>query len=75
MLVAYYHLLLGHALTLHPFNISQGASPSQQGSGPRAPSPPVLECSPRPKWQHHSPELPDVLPPSGTTSKANPEGP
>ena len=36
MLVTSYHILLGQALTSHPFIISQGASPSQQGSALRA---------------------------------------
>ena len=75
MLVSSYQVLLGHALMSHPFSISQGASPSQQGSAPGTPSPPVPECLPRPKWQPHSPDQLDVLPPGGTTSKATPEGP
>ena len=65
MLVASYHILLGHALTSHPFSLSQGASPSEQVSAPGAPSPPAPEHSPRPKQQHPSPDLVDVLPPAG----------
>ena len=74
-LVASYHILLGHALTFHPFSLSQGASPSGQGSAYWAPSPPAPEHSPRPKWWDHSPDPVDVLPPSGITSKATPDGP
>ena len=59
----------------HPFNLSQGASSTEQVSAPVAPSPPAHGHSPRPKWQHPSPDLVDILPPSGTTSKATPEGP
>ena len=72
-LVASYHILLGQAPMSHPFSLSQGAS-SEQVSAPVAPSPPVPEHSRRPKWQHPSPDLVDVLPPSGTMSKATPEG-
>ena len=75
MLVASYHILLGHVLTSHPFSLSQGTFPSGQGSAPRAPSPLTPECSPRPKQQHHSPDPLVVLPPGGTTSKATPEWP
>ena len=38
MLVASYHISLGHALTSHPYSLSKGASPSGQGSASRAPS-------------------------------------
>ena len=75
MLVASKHILMGQALTSHPFSLSQGASSSNQVSVPVAPSSPVPEHSPRPKWQHPSPDLVDVLPPGGTTSKATLEGP
>ena len=78
MLVASYHILLGHVLMSHLFSISQGASPSQQGSVLRTsfpPAPTVPEHSPRPKQQHHSPDLMDVLPVSKATSKATPKGP
>ena len=75
MLVVSYHLLLGQALTSHPFSLSQGASSSEHVSTPMAPSPPVHEHSPRPKQWYPSPDLVDVLPPSGTMSKATPEGP
>ena len=57
------------------FSLSQGASLSEQVSAPRAPFPPVPEHLPRPKWQHPSPDLADVLPPGGTISKATPKGP
>ena len=75
MLVASYHVLLGHALMSHPFSLSQGASSSEQVSASMAPSSLAPEHSPGPKWQHPSPDLVDVLPPSGTMSKATPEGP
>ena len=75
MLVASYHILLGHAPMSHLFSIPQGASPSQQGSAPRTSSPPMPECSPRPRQWHHSPGPSDALPLSGTTSKATPKGP
>ena len=75
MLVASYHVLIGQAPTSHPFNLSQGASSTEQVSAPVAPSPPVPGCSPRPKWQHPSTDPLDVSPAGGTTSKATPEGP
>ena len=59
----------------NPFGLSQEASPSEQVSAPRGPSCPVPEHSPRPKWQHPSPDPVDVLPPSGTMSKRTPKGP
>ena len=59
----------------HPFNLSQGASSTEQVSAPVAPSPHVPGHSPRPKWQHPSPDLVNILPPGGTMSKATPEGP
>ena len=74
-LVASYHILLGHVLTSHPFSLSQGAFPSGQGSAPGFPSPPVPEHSPWLKWQHHSPDPVDVLPPSRTMSHVTPKGP
>ena len=74
-LVASYHVLMGQAPTSHPFNLSQGASSSEQVSNPMAPSPPAPEHSPRPKWQHPSLDPIDVSPPSRTMSKATPEGP
>ena len=49
MLIAFYHVLLGYVLMSHPFSLSQGNSSSEQVSTPMAPSPPVPECSPRPK--------------------------
>ena len=69
VLVASYHILLGHVVRSHPFSLSQGVSAAM------APSPPAPEHSPRPKWQHPSPDPVDVLPPGGTTSKATLEGP
>ena len=75
MLVASYHILLGHALTSHPFSLSQGASSSKQVSAPMAPSSLVPEHSPRPKQWHPSPDPMDVLPSGRTMSKATPEGP
>ena len=74
-LVASYHVLLGYVPMSHLFGISQGASPSQQGSAPGASSPPVPKHSPRHKQWHHSPDLMDVSPLDRTTSKANPKGP
>ena len=59
----------------YPFSFSQGVSSSEQVSAPMALSPPVPEHSPRPKQQHPSPDLVDVLPPGGTMSKATQEGP
>ena len=75
MLVASHHVLLGLVPMSHPFSLSQRAASSEQVSTPMAPSSPAPECSPRPKQQHPSPDLVDVLPPSGTTPKATPEGP
>ena len=75
MLVASYHILMGQAPISHPFNISPGASSTEQVSAPVAPSPSVPGHSSRPKWQHPSPDPLDILPPSGTTSKATLEGP
>ena len=74
-LVASYHVLLGHAHTSHPFSLSQGVSPSEQVSAPRAPSPPAPEHSPRPKQWHPSPDPADASPPDRTTSKTTPKGP
>ena len=74
-LVTSYHILLGHAPASHLFRISQGTSPSQQGSAPGASSPPASQHSPRPKQQHHSPDLMDVSPLGKATSKATPKGP
>ena len=86
MLIALYHLLLGHVLMSNLFTITPGASPSQQGSIPGVPSPSVPTApgllprptmpgpSPRPK-QHHSPDLVGSLPPSKTASKVTPKGP
>ena len=74
VLVASYHVVKGQAPTSHPFNLSQGTSSTEQVSAPVAPSPLTPGNSPRPKWQHPSPDLVDVLPPGGTMSKATPEG-
>ena len=74
MLVASYHILMGQAPTSHPFNLSQGASSTEQLSAPVAPSPPASGHSPRPKWQHPSPDPVDVSPPGRTISKATLEG-
>ena len=49
MLVASYHVLLGHASMSHLFTIPQGAPPFPPGPAPRTSSPPVLEHLPRPK--------------------------
>ena len=59
----------------HPFSLSQGASSSKQVSAPVAPSSPAPEYSPRPRWQHPSPDLVGVSPLGRTTSKATPERP
>ena len=75
MLVASYHVLLGQAPMSHPFSLSQGTLSSEQVSAPMAPSPPAPEHSPRPKWWYPSADPVDVSPPSGTMSKATPEGP
>ena len=75
MLGASYHLLMGQAPTSHPFTLSQGASLIEQPSAPAAPSSPVPEHSPRPKWQHPSPDPVHDTPLGGTTSKATSEGP
>ena len=77
MLTASYHVLMGHVLMSHLFSISQGASPSQQGFTPRASSPPAPTTSglsPRPKQQHHSPDLMGVLPLGEAMSMATPRG-
>ena len=71
MLAASYHILQGHTPMSHLFNISQGPSPSEQGSVPGASSPSAPTApgpSPRPKWQHHSPDPMGVLPLSEATS-------
>ena len=62
----------------HLFNIPQEASPSQQGSIPGASSPSAPTApgpSPRPKWQHCSPDPMGISPLSEATSKATPKGP
>ena len=78
MLLASYQVLLGHTPMSHLFSIPQVASPSQQGSAPGASSPSAHTAprpSPRPKWQHHSPDPMDILPLGEATSKATLEGP
>ena len=74
MLVASYHILLGHASTSHLFSIPHGAPPFPPGPAPGTSSPPMLEHSPRPKQWHHSPDPMDTLPLSGAMSQATPEG-
>ena len=59
----------------HLFNILQGSSPSQQGPMPGASFPSVPGPPPRPKQQHHSPDLMDIPPLGEATSKATPKGP
>ena len=59
-LVASYHDLLGHAPTSHLFSIPYGTPPFPPGPAPRTSSPPMPEHSPRPKQQHHSPDLMDT---------------
>ena len=59
----------------YPFTLSQGASPIEQPSAPAAPSSLVPKHSPRPKWQHPSPDPVDDMPLGGTMSKATFEGP
>ena len=74
-LVASYHVLMGQAPTSHPFNLSQGASSTDQVSAPVSPSPPAPGHSPRPKCQYPSPDPVDISAPGGTMSKATLEGP
>ena len=74
MLVAPYHILMGQAPTSHPFTLSQGASPTEQPSASATPSP-APEHSPRPKWQHPSPDPVDDMPLGGTMARATLEGP
>ena len=73
-LVASYHILMGQAPMSHPFTLSQGASPIEQLSVPAAPPSPAPEHSPRPRWQHPSPDPVDDMPLGRTTSKATLEG-
>ena len=49
MLVASYQVLMGQVLMSLLFSLSQEASSSEQVPVPMGPSPPVPECSPRPK--------------------------
>ena len=49
MLVASYHILMGHAPMAHFFGIPQGAPPLPAGPAPRTSSPPAPDHSPRPK--------------------------
>ena len=75
MLVASYHVLLGHAPTSHLFSIPHGPPPIPLGSAPRTSSPPVPKHSPRSKQQCHSPDPMDGSPLGGTISQATPEEP
>ena len=76
VLVASYHILMGQEPTSHPFNLSQGASSTEQVSAPVAPSPPAMGIYPDPSGNTPPPQnLVDILPPGGTMSKATPEGP
>ena len=74
VLVASYHILLGHALTSHPFSLSQGASSSEQVSTPMVPSPPAPEHSSRPKWWHPSPDPGQCLTSQQDHIQGNPGG-
>ena len=75
MLVASYHILLGHTPTSYPFTLSQGASPVGQPSTPAAPPVPVPKQLPRPKRWNPSPDPMDSIPLGGAMSKATLEGP
>ena len=78
MLIAAYHLLLGHVPMSNLFTMPPGASASQQGSIPGVPSPSAPTVPgplPRPKQQHHSPDPVGSLPSSETMSKVTPKGP
>ena len=75
MLVASYHILVGQALTSHPFTLPQGTSPAEQQSASAAPPAPVLKQSSRLKRWHPSPGPVDSMPLGGTTSQAILEGP
>ena len=69
-LVASYHVLLGHALMVHPLAFHKELPPWSKLSAPMASSSLVPEHSPRPKWQHPSPNPVDVSPLGRTTYKA-----
>ena len=77
-LIASYHILMGHVPTSHLLSISQGTSPSQQGSNQGLlPLLPIL-ClvfHPGPKWQDHSQDPMGGSPVSEAMSMATPEGP
>ena len=75
MLVASYHILLGHAPTSHLFSIPHRAPPFSPGSAPRTSSPPMPQHSPRPKQWNHSPDPIDASPLSRAMSQATPKGP
>ena len=75
VLVASYHVLLGHTPLSHLFSVPQGAPPFPPGYGSRISYSFVLEDSPRPKQQHHSPDPMDASPLGGAMSQATPKGP
>ena len=75
VLVASYHILLGHAPTSHLFSIPQGTPTFPPGSAPGTSSSPMPDHSPRPKQQHHSPDQMDDSPLSRTMSQATPQWP
>ena len=75
VLVASYHVLMGQTPTSHPFSLSQGAPSTEQASASVAPSPPVPGHSPRPKWQHPSPDPVDISSPVGPYPKQLQKGP
>ena len=75
MLVASYYLLMGQATTSHPSALLQGASPTEQLFAPVAPSSPVPQHSPWPRWQDPSQDPVEDVPLGGTMSKATSEGP
>ena len=78
MLIAPYHLLLGHAPISNHFTILPGASPPQQGSIPGVPSPLAPTAPgplPRPMQQHHLPDPAGLLPPTRPCPRQLPRGP
>ena len=75
MLVASYHVLLGHSPMSRLFSIPQGAHPFHQGLPPGLLPHPMPEHSSRPKQWCHSPDLMDTSPLSGAMSQATAKGP
>ena len=75
VLVASYHVLLGHTPPSHPFALSQRTSPVEEQSTLAAPPAPVPKQSPRPKRWHPSPDPVESTPLGRTTSKTTLEGP